>query len=1138
MKHLFLFLCVFFGLSSFAQVVSPPPLYELSGKEPSVPSTPPYSQVDKQASDGYFSPVVVNSIGSNVNVREANTLPFENFSGIAAEAKKLQVRLVGKRRADIPDGKARIILKVGETWNDNDGYSIWLDKDCTIEHAVMDELMPVMQAFGECEIIIPKGATTTSGFAMANTTTVEDIDAGTYDFLVTNPDPDDGAVYVVYVMSDSHEHNMTFVSGYEYTFDVGVYSDPSGKHDMSILTANSDVDLHIKSSSEPGSGKLTDAETVSFTLNNSGDADCKGFVASYSIDGGPFVEETSDAVIKGNMQEVYKYTFKTPADLSAEGQHTIVVKVQGVGEALVMEDNMVERIVENRSTSRDLPYECDFKDKDDPAEWNMIDADGDNVTWRVNQLSNSPEFYKADSYNAHDDYMIMAAPVSMEPGIYTIELKYGSSAGDPGDNFSLLYGQSNNPEEMTLIKKFEDYPAGTTNGAVEVEIKEKGDYYFGFYTDAQAEESYVCTDITWFKIYAGSNTGAPDLVIDKVILPMSSTNMTDFDIQVEVRNIGIAPIESFNLTATRMNEEFVSESYTVPVEVGGKAVVTMNMPKDYELLPGTYSITVDATYVMSKAGVAETNTSNNSGYSSFINFEEAELPFISDFTNSEGGRYWWYDANSWLYNSTVGGWQCQNADNPFVSRGIQLKAGKTYRITYNRRAGMNYLGILLGDDYKIIVGENGSDFTGWKEIANIVDDYSEEIFAEKYVDFTVDKDGLYQLGFQMTGWVNTTYPFYLRNAIVSEVVEKDVKINAPSHMPTRVPVSQGGEFEATVPVSNVGSTPVSGTIDVTVDGELIGQGTFTDVAVNDTVDVVVPVTLNGEEGTSMALDIFANVEGEAEGNLYNNNQKFNVMMTDIEMAYDQIPDNIYYGNQPNNPDVGAVGNGGELEMGIVFHFNYDTKIAGMSVGWAVEQEMEDVVLSVYKWNPVPDADGYFPLDDPLYTLNVVKEYGVGSSQTEYMFDKVLDLAAGDYIMSVKVPTNWPLAVDKKDPGMCYALFDYGNTRFAADNSGQGLGTLAIRALLSDETGSSIGSVDATGATLRLYPNPASETLYITSGNDEITGVSVYSASGTLMCTSEVNGGTFSCNVSSYTPGVYFARVATKAGTEVMKFVVK
>ena len=92
-------------------------------------------------------------------------------------------------------------------------------------------------------------------------------------------------------------------------------------------------------------------------------------------------------------------------------------------------------------------------------------------------------------------------------------------------------------------------------------------------------------------------------------------------------------------------------------------------------------------------------------------------------------------------------------------------------------------------------------------------------------------------------------------------------------------------------------------------------------------------------------------------------------------------------------------------------------------------------------------------------------------------------------------------------------------------------------VMGEGGGASISTVEG-GTSLSLYPNPASETLTITAGEGEITSVAIYSTSGSVMCSSKVQGNSFSCNVSSYTPGIYFAKVTANGKTEVLKFVVK
>lgn len=74
--------------------------------------------------------------------------------------------------------------------------------------------------------------------------------------------------------------------------------------------------------------------------------------------------------------------------------------------------------------------------------------------------------------------------------------------------------------------------------------------------------------------------------------------------------------------------------------------------------------------------------------------------------------------------------------------------------------------------------------------------------------------------------------------------------------------------------------------------------------------------------------------------------------------------------------------------------------------------------------------------------------------------------------------------------------------------------------------------------LRLYPNPVSETMVISAAGQEIKSVDIYSVSGARVGMVEVAGSEVRYNVSSLAQGVYVARVNTSAGTKVMRFMVK
>ena len=91
---------------------------------------------------------------------------------------------------------------------------------------------------------------------------------------------------------------------------------------------------------------------------------------------------------------------------------------------------------------------------------------------------------------------------------------------------------------------------------------------------------------------------------------------------------------------------------------------------------------------------------------------------------------------------------------------------------------------------------------------------------------------------------------------------------------------------------------------------------------------------------------------------------------------------------------------------------------------------------------------------------------------------------------------------------------------------------------TNEEFSGVGSVSSVSSSLMLYPNPASEMLTV-AADREIVSVAIYSISGAQVVTVAGNGGSeVRCDVSGLAGGVYFTRVKTATGTDVLRFVVK
>ena len=141
-------------------------------------------------------------------------------------------------KADIPEGFASVTLTAGDVWGDNSGYQMLLDAD----HNTYGTVIPTNggltasgdaseEVYAEFEYKIPEnadGSLTTSNIVFESSVTIL-IPAGTYDYVITNPSPDDR----VWIASDGGDvpgrgDDMVFESGVSYEFSIDIYGQNDG----------------------------------------------------------------------------------------------------------------------------------------------------------------------------------------------------------------------------------------------------------------------------------------------------------------------------------------------------------------------------------------------------------------------------------------------------------------------------------------------------------------------------------------------------------------------------------------------------------------------------------------------------------------------------------------------------------------------------------------------------------------------------------------------------------------------------------------------------------------------------------------------------------------------------------------------
>ena len=145
-------------------------------------------------------------------------------------------------------------------------------------------------------------------------------------------------------------------------------------------------------------------------------------------------------------------------------------------------------------------------------------------------------------------------------------------------------------------------------------------------------------------IDAGRYVAAPDLSVDRVIVPMSSTQLSNAEaISVEVSNRSEAEITDFGLAYKINGGSDVSQSNLGALAPGESKVVEFEQKADFSA-EGSYEVVVVASNIVSD--LAEENTENNTASATAIHYAPADVPFSVDFSDPDQRGDWTYERNA------------------------------------------------------------------------------------------------------------------------------------------------------------------------------------------------------------------------------------------------------------------------------------------------------------------------------------------------------------------------------------------------------------------------------------------------------------------------------------------------------------
>jgi len=172
-----------------------------------------------------------------------------------------------------PTAPATIILTVGDVWHDGSGYQMLLDADATAFGTIIPESGPLTssgdasaETYAEFEYKIPEnadGSLSTQNIVVNNSISIQ-IPAGTYDWCITNPTPDDR----MWIASSGgnvggRADDYVFEAGMTYEFVVRLDdNEQNDQTDVTIYSSSDVVWTDMPNETSPVTLENLDSETL------------------------------------------------------------------------------------------------------------------------------------------------------------------------------------------------------------------------------------------------------------------------------------------------------------------------------------------------------------------------------------------------------------------------------------------------------------------------------------------------------------------------------------------------------------------------------------------------------------------------------------------------------------------------------------------------------------------------------------------------------------------------------------------------------------------------------------------------------------------------------------------------------------
>lgn len=937
-----------------------------------------------------------------------------------------QLILVNSKKNTGDPTKATIILDVDLRWGDDDlsGYQLLIDTTATAYGTIIPEEGPLTN---DCNISanfynvfkykVPANADASCDpeHYLLGPDGIDQITipAGIADVVIVNPTPGSK----IWIATEGRFDDYKFLGGVTYTFKVIKVMSADGVNfgDGVVLTYPIPNDMAVVDVTLPESGVLPNNADITITIQNHGEDAASEFNLYYQINDRTIVgpEAYSGAVL--NYGDSANFTFATKADLSIPNFYTVRAWVQMAGD--LESENDTAMAYTACSGSYALPFHEDFSS-----------TFGFEAKWR----SEAPERWSLSEYNWNDeeeiigcaavlydtlvnDYLITKNPVTMAIGEHYFNFWYNGFVDIRLRNLSVLYGTSDNPEEMTELFKIDSIMSNIwIFRNQQFNISEAGNYYFAILSNTIKSTGGLGVDE--INIARGTFVGAPELSLSLVSLPIPTCGLTNAEsIDFTINNNGTAIPDNFTVYHQINDETAVSAVRTDKLILG--EAIQISIPNIDLSAVKSYNIKV-------WVGNIDSDLKDDTIKMKTANFSPTTIPYNTDFTTEASRLEWnptvldkWEIENESFYSANAG---IEDTGVYLMSRCVDLEATSyRFEFVYSAGWGIPSWDLFIPASWEILYGKVGTDPSTWNTRK------FEEYAVDETSDFmiTIESAGDYVFAFMCAG-----DDFTLSKVSVTALPANDIRVNEwETNLAQITPLSQiNSMYTFSYQVENRGNNAVEANIDIKEGSVEMGTAKA-NIAIGETMIIDVDVTFENIENVAnktfnSVVSIIGQTDAIPEDNVV---EDYSFKISDTLWALDYIVE---------MPENGVGAKERTVTIGSLFTLNTIDTITAVDLGLCPTVDAKIAVV-IHKVNS--DTIEEQPI------LRYETDRGLGGTDWTYVniSDRILE--AGTYFIGVHQmeAKNLSLAYDEHPSGFFYIQ---NGTDLALNNS---MGNIGIRPIL-------------------------------------------------------------------------------------------